>query len=98
MMKRFVNYIFFIYITFCVHRKNEFHADNEALLLLLKGACLRQMQHPLQSEECLRRVLQLEKSVKEDTYLFPYATVELALLAQDQGDTQLAIGFLEDAK
>ncbi|KMQ96033.1 tetratricopeptide repeat protein 39b-like protein [Lasius niger] len=78
--------------------KNEFHADNEALLLLLKGACLRQMKHPLQSEECLRRVLQLEKSVKEDTYLFPYATVELALLAQDQGDTQLAIGFLEDAK
>ncbi|XP_050457803.1 tetratricopeptide repeat protein 39B-like [Cataglyphis hispanica] len=78
--------------------KNEFHADNEALLLLLKGVCLRQMQHRLQSEECLRRVLQLEKSVKEDTYLFPYATVELALLAQDQGDTQLAIGFLEDAK
>ncbi|KAL6427087.1 hypothetical protein ACFW04_009332 [Cataglyphis niger] len=78
--------------------KNEFHADNEALLLLLKGVCLRQMQHRLQSEECLRRVLQLEKLVKEDTYLFPYATVELALLAQDQGDTQLAIGFLEDAK
>ncbi|XP_012235381.1 tetratricopeptide repeat protein 39B-like [Linepithema humile] len=78
--------------------KSEYHADNEALLLLLKGACLRQMQHPLQSEECLRRVLQLEKSVKQDTYLFPYATVELALLAQDQGDTQLAIGFLEDAK
>lgn len=90
--------IFFLYIIFCVRRKNEFHADNEALLLLLKGACLRQMQHPLQSEECLRRVLKLEKSVKEDTYLFPYATVELALLAQDQGDTQLAIGFLEDAK
>lgn len=78
--------------------KNEYHTDNEALLLLLKGACLRQMQHPLQAEECLRRVLQLEKSVREDTYLFPYATVELALLAQDQGDTQLAIGFLEDAK
>lgn len=78
--------------------KNEYYADNKALLLLLKGACLRQMQHPLQSEECLRRVLQLEKSVKEDTYLFPYATVELALLAQNQGDTQLAIGFLEDAK
>lgn len=78
--------------------KNEYHADNEALLLLLKGACLRQMQHPLLAEECLRRVLQLEKSVKEDTYLFPYATVELALLAQDQGDIQLAIGFLEDAK
>lgn len=56
------------------------------------------MKHPLQAQECLRRVLKLEKSVKEDTYLFPYATVELALLAQDQGDIQLAIGFLEDAK
>lgn len=78
--------------------KNDYHADNEALLLLLKGACLRQMQHPLLAQECLRGVLQLEKSVKEDTYLFPYATVELALLAQDQGDIQLAIGFLEDAK
>lgn len=78
--------------------KNEYHADNEALLLLLKGACLRQMNHPLLAEECLRGVLQLEKSVKEDTYLFPYAIVELALLAQDQNDIQLAIGFLEDAK
>lgn len=56
------------------------------------------MQHPLLAEECLRGVLQLEKSIKEDTYLLPYATVELALLARDQGDIQLAIGFLEDAK
>lgn len=56
------------------------------------------MQHPLLAEECLRGVLQLEKSVKEDTYLFPCATVELALLARDQGDIQLAISFLEDAK
>lgn len=93
-----ITYFFIYNIISYVCRKNEFHADNEALLLLLKGVCLRQMQHRLQSEECLRRVLQLEKSVKEDTYLFPYATVELALLAQDQGDTQLAIGFLEDAK
>lgn len=90
--------IFFSYATLFSCRKTEYHADNEALLLLLKGACLRQMQHPLQAEECLRRVLQLEKSVKEDTYLFPYATVELSLLAQDQGNIQLAIGFLEDAK
>ena len=78
--------------------KNGFQADNEALLLLIKGACLRQMKHPLLAEDCLRRVLELDKSIKEDTYLLPYATVELALLAQDQGNTQLAIGFLEDAK
>ncbi|XP_054000231.1 tetratricopeptide repeat protein 39B-like [Hylaeus anthracinus] len=78
--------------------KTEFHTDNEALLLLLKGACLRQMKHPLLAEDCLTRVLRLDKSIKEDTYILPYATVELALLAQDQGNIQLAIGFLEDAK
>ncbi|XP_043252928.1 tetratricopeptide repeat protein 39B-like [Colletes gigas] len=78
--------------------KTEFHTDNEALLLLLKGACLRQMKHPLLAEDCLTRVLRLDKLIKEDTYILPYATVELALLAQDQGNIQLAIGFLEDAK
>lgn len=56
------------------------------------------MKHPLLAEKCLRRVLELDKSIKEDTYLLPYATVELALLAQDQGNIQLAIGLLEDAK
>ncbi|XP_076619930.1 tetratricopeptide repeat protein 39B [Colletes latitarsis] len=78
--------------------KTDFHTDNEALLLLLKGACLRQMKHPLLAEDCLTRVLRLDKLIKEDTYILPYATVELALLAQDQGNIQLAIGFLEDAK
>ncbi|KZC12619.1 Tetratricopeptide repeat protein 39B, partial [Dufourea novaeangliae] len=78
--------------------KTEFHGDNEALLLLLKGACLRQLKRPLLSENCLTRVISLDKSIKEDTYILPYATVELALLAQDQGNIQLAIGFLEDAK
>ncbi|CAK9819949.1 Tetratricopeptide repeat protein 39B [Anthophora plagiata] len=78
--------------------KTEFHADNEALLLLLKGACLRQMKHPLLAENCLKRVLEMDKSIKEDTYLLPYATVELALLAEDQGNIPLAIELLEDAK
>ncbi|KAG6803554.1 tetratricopeptide repeat protein 39B isoform X1 [Apis mellifera caucasica] len=78
--------------------KTEFHADNEALLSLLKGACLRQLKHPLSAENCLKRVLELDKLIKEDTYLLPYATVELALLAQDQGNIQLALGYLEDAK
>ncbi|KAG7207004.1 hypothetical protein KM043_000895 [Ampulex compressa] len=78
--------------------KNAFSTDNEALVCLLKGVCLREMKHPLQAQEYLTRVLQLDKSIKEDTYLLPYATVELALLAQAEGDVQLAISFLEDAK
>ncbi|XP_031834687.1 tetratricopeptide repeat protein 39B-like isoform X2 [Nomia melanderi] len=78
--------------------KSEFHGDNEALLLLLKGACLRQLKRPLLAEDCLTRVLSLDKSIKEDTYILPFATVELALLAKDQGNIPLAIEFLKDAK
>jgi hypothetical protein len=76
----------------------EFDADNHALVLLLKGASLRQMQSPLQAEECLNTVLCLEKKIKEDLYLIPYALVELALLFWDQGNTAKASQLLEDAK
>lgn len=72
--------------------------DNEALILLLKGACFRQMKLYLQSQDCLRRILEFDKQIKDDTYLLPFATVELALLARDQGDTQVAISLLENAK
>ena len=80
------------------YRRNEFYADNEALILLLKGACFRQMKLYLQSQDCLRRVLQLDKQIKEDTYLLPFAAVELAMLARDQGNIPVAISLLEDAK
>ncbi|XP_058809441.1 tetratricopeptide repeat protein 39B-like [Phymastichus coffea] len=78
--------------------KNEFQVDNEALILLLKGACFRQLKLNLQSQDCLRKVLEMEKQIRDDTYLLPFATVELALLAKDQGDTQVAISLLENAK
>lgn len=81
-----------------ISRKTEFQVDNESLLLLLKGACLRQMKHPLQAKECLKKVIQSEKQIREDTYLLPYAAVELALLARDEGNIQNAISLLEDAK
>ncbi|PSN57871.1 Tetratricopeptide repeat protein 39B [Blattella germanica] len=54
-------------------KPQEFDSDNQALVLLLKGASLRQMQSPLQAEECLTSVLALEKKIKEDHYLIPYA-------------------------
>jgi tetratricopeptide (TPR) repeat protein len=73
-------------------------ADNLALTLLLKGACLRQMKSPLQAEECLQEVISLESKIKEDTFLVPYALVELALLYTDQKDYVKASQLLEDAK
>ena len=56
------------------------------------------MKHPLQARDCFRKVIQFDKKVREDTYLLPYATVELALLARDQGNIQEAVSFLEDAR
>ncbi|XP_063219648.1 tetratricopeptide repeat protein 39B-like [Bacillus rossius redtenbacheri] len=78
--------------------RTDYDADNRALVLLLKAACLRQMRSPLQAEECLQTVLSLEKKLKEDLYLVPYAMVELAFVCKDMGDLNRASQLLEDAK
>lgn len=52
----------------------------------------------LQSQDCLKKVLQLDKQIREDTYLLPFAAVELAMLARDQGNKQAAITLLEESK
>lgn len=64
----------------------------------MKGVCLRLMGHDALSEHCLKQVIELNDFIKEDTYLVPYATIELALLSEDQGDTDSAISYLDDAK
>ncbi|XP_008544136.1 tetratricopeptide repeat protein 39B [Microplitis demolitor] len=79
-------------------QKQKYAADNLGLLLLIKGTCLRQMKLPLQAEDSFRRVIEMEKEIKEDCYLVPYAMVELAVLARDRNDNQGAINLLEDAK
>ncbi|XP_044576728.1 tetratricopeptide repeat protein 39B-like [Cotesia glomerata] len=79
-------------------QKQKYTADNLGLLLLIKGTCLRQMKLPLQAEDCLKRVIEMEKEIKEDCYLVPYAMVELAVLARDRNDNQGAVNLLEDAK
>ncbi|XP_059491275.1 tetratricopeptide repeat protein 39B-like isoform X2 [Neocloeon triangulifer] len=76
----------------------EYLADNRALLLLLKGACLRQMNKPLLAEEALREAISFESKIKEDNFIVPYAVVELALLLLDQKDREKAAALLEDAK
>ncbi|KAJ9575327.1 hypothetical protein L9F63_025722, partial [Diploptera punctata] len=85
-------------MNFEIPEPQEFDADNRALILLLKGASLRQMQSPLQAEECLNNVIALEKKIKEDHYLIPYATVELAQLYREQKNITKASQLLEDAK
>lgn len=78
--------------------KTEYDADNLGLVLLLKAACLRLMNSPLQAKECLMNVLALGKDIKEDNYLVPYCVVELAILYEQQNDRIKAMSLLEDAK
>jgi len=65
---------------------------------MLKGACLRQMKKPLMAEEALREAISLEPKIKEDNFIVPYSTVELAMLMLDQNEIAKATAILEDAK
>lgn len=78
--------------------KQRYDTDNRAMILLLKGAVLRQMKSPLQALQCLETVIGMHRDIKEDTYVVPYAIVELALLYESQGKRENAIAALEDAK
>lgn len=77
---------------------DRYYYDNKALILLLKGVCLKHMKSPLQALKCLEAVLSLQKDIKEDTYLIPYAIVEIGLIYIEQGKKDSAIAAIEDAK
>lgn len=77
---------------------SEYEYDNKALGCLLKGVCLRIMNSPLHAEECLKSVVSMEKKIKEDRFLVPYAHVELAFLYKAKGNLDKAAHYLETAK
>ncbi|CAG9830629.1 unnamed protein product [Diabrotica balteata] len=78
--------------------RTKYDVDNKALVLLLHGACLRHMGSPLQALNSLETVISMNKLLVEDTYIIPYAIVELALIEWDTGNREKAILALEDAK
>ncbi|XP_071130835.1 tetratricopeptide repeat protein 39B-like [Mytilus edulis] len=57
-----------------------YYADDYCLALLLKGVCLKHKGSHFQAEQCFTEILTYEKKIKQDTFLLPYATVELAML------------------
>lgn len=77
---------------------SPYDSDNLALILLLKGACLRQTKKPFLALKCLETVMALQSSIKEDTYLVAYSLVEIGLIYAEEGQRDLAIAALEDAK
>ncbi|XP_065556695.1 tetratricopeptide repeat protein 39B-like isoform X2 [Artemia franciscana] len=77
---------------------DKFYHDNLALALLLKGTCLRHMKSPLQAEDTLIDCIDLESKIIEDTYIIPYAMVELGLMFIEHGKRDQGKVLLEKAR
>lgn len=77
---------------------SKYDIDNRALILLMKGACLRHMGSPLQALECLESAISMQKEIVEDHFIIPYAIVELAFVEWENNNKEKAILALEDAK
>nr|KAF6488197.1 tetratricopeptide repeat domain 39B [Rousettus aegyptiacus] len=77
---------------------SDYSADDECLVKLLKGCCLKNLQRPLQAELCFSHVIQSEKLLKFDHYLVPFTLFELAFLYKSQGEIDKAIKALETAR
>ncbi|XP_044128185.1 tetratricopeptide repeat protein 39B [Bufo gargarizans] len=76
----------------------EYFGDDQCLVQLLKGLCLKHLGRLLQAELCFNQVIQSEKRLKYDHYLLPFTYYELGLLYKEQGDKDKAIRFIETAK
>ncbi|KAF1395342.1 hypothetical protein PFLUV_G00010530 [Perca fluviatilis] len=77
---------------------SEYQLDDQCVVQLLKGLCLRQLGHLLQAELCFNHVISSEKAIKHDNYLVPFTMYELGLLHKQKGDINTAITVIENVK
>ncbi|XP_059745382.1 tetratricopeptide repeat protein 39B isoform X1 [Bos taurus] len=77
---------------------SDYSVDDDCLVKLLKGCCLKNLQRPLQAELCFNHIIQSEKLLKYDHYLVPFTLFELAFLYKNQGEIDKAIKVLETAR
>ncbi|XP_075758490.1 tetratricopeptide repeat protein 39A-like isoform X2 [Pelodiscus sinensis] len=77
---------------------SEFQADDQALLLLLRGLCMKHLRRPAEAEACFSAVQGSEKRIRCDHYLVPNALLELSLLHLAQGRSEEAVGLLRRAR
>uniref|UniRef100_A0A673AZF1 Tetratricopeptide repeat domain 39A n=1 Tax=Sphaeramia orbicularis TaxID=375764 RepID=A0A673AZF1_9TELE len=78
--------------------RTEFSIDDQCLLSLLKGLCLKHLGHQEEAEHYFTLVLCNETQIKFDHYLVPNALLEHGLLCLEQGRNDEAIKLLEAAK
>ncbi|XP_067118387.1 tetratricopeptide repeat protein 39B-like isoform X2 [Centruroides vittatus] len=74
------------------------NADDYCLALILRGMCLKCIGRTKAAEECFHTIVSLEKRIKDDTYLIPFAMTELGCMALDEGNLTLAKELLEPAR
>ncbi|XP_032390083.1 tetratricopeptide repeat protein 39B [Etheostoma spectabile] len=75
---------------------SEYHLDDQCVVQLLKGLCLRQLGHLAKAELCFNHVISSEKDIKHDNYLAPFTMYELGLLHKQKGDINTAITVIEN--
>ncbi|KAM9819552.1 tetratricopeptide repeat protein 39B-like isoform 1-T2 [Syngnathus typhle] len=82
----------------CSSSPSDYHLDDQCVVQLLKGLCLRQLGQLDQAEVCFNRVLSSESDLKHDNYLVPFTMYEMGLLHKQRGDMEKAVFVLESAK
>uniref|UniRef100_A0AAR2IYD3 Tetratricopeptide repeat domain 39A n=1 Tax=Pygocentrus nattereri TaxID=42514 RepID=A0AAR2IYD3_PYGNA len=80
------------------HPRTEFSIDDQCVVSLLKGLCLKHLGHHEEAEHYFTLVLCNETQIKFDHYLVPNALLEHGLLCLEQGRREEAIKLLEMAK
>uniref|UniRef100_A0A672KS38 Tetratricopeptide repeat domain 39A n=1 Tax=Sinocyclocheilus grahami TaxID=75366 RepID=A0A672KS38_SINGR len=80
------------------HPRTEFTTDDQCVVSLLKGLCLKHLGFKEEAEHYFTLVLCNESQIKYDHYLVPNALLEHGLLCLEQGRIEEAIKLLETAK
>ncbi|CAB1324401.1 unnamed protein product [Coregonus sp. 'balchen'] len=78
--------------------RTEFTIDDQCLVSLLRGLCLKHLGHQEEAEHYFTHVLCNETQIKFDHYLVPNALLEHGLLCLEQGRKEEGIKLLETAK
>uniref|UniRef100_A0A4W5JKB8 Tetratricopeptide repeat protein 39B n=1 Tax=Hucho hucho TaxID=62062 RepID=A0A4W5JKB8_9TELE len=76
----------------------SYHVDDQCMVQMLKGLCLRHLGRFDQAQLCFTHVISSENRIKHDLYLVPYSMYELGLLYKQQGDLENATTTIENAK
>ncbi|XP_034035600.1 tetratricopeptide repeat protein 39A isoform X2 [Thalassophryne amazonica] len=79
-------------------QRSEFFIDDQCLISLLKGLCLKHLGRHEEAEHYFTLILCNEAQIKYDHYLVPNAMLEHGLLCLENGRGDEAIKLLEAAK